>query len=80
MMSFSEFMKKTRVKAEVTQRTLSEETGYSVAFVGAWEQGKAYPPKTCFAKLAKLLKVDEDLIKKEVVKCKIKKIEESYQN
>ena len=79
MMSFSEFMKKTRVKAEVTQRTLSELTGYSVAFVGAWEQGKAYPPKACLAKLSKLLKVDEDLIKKEVIKCKIRKIEESYQ-
>ena len=78
MMSFSEFMKKTRTKAEVTQRKLSDETGYSVAFVGAWEQGKAYPPKTCFAKLAKLLNIDEETIKKEVMKCKIKKIEESY--
>ena len=78
MMSFSEFMRKTRVRAEVTQRMVSQETGYSVAFVGAWEQGKAYPPKKVLGKLAKLLNVEADALEKEVLKCKIEDLKAKY--
>lgn len=78
MMSFSDFIRKTRRKAGVTQRSLSTATGYSVAFIGAWEQGKAYPPKESLAILSKLLKVNKETIIDEVVKCKESKIRERY--
>lgn len=78
MMSFSQYMKKTRTAAGVTQRHLSAETGYSVAFIGAWEQGKAYPPYSVLGKLSKLLKIEKDSLLKEVVKWKKEEVESKY--
>jgi len=77
-MAFSEFMKKKRVEANVTQRTLSAETGYSVAFIGSWEQGKAYPPRKVLGKLGKLLGISPELLEKEVLKCKIERLKQRY--
>lgn len=78
MMSFDFFIKKKRIKAGITQRKIAEETGYSVPFVGAWEQGKCYPPKKVLPKLAKLLETDVEEIEKEILKCKFEKLKRQY--
>jgi len=58
---FSDYLKKKRVEAGVTQAVVSKKLGYKTPqFISHWERGRAHPPIKAISKLIKLYDIDAD--------------------
>lgn len=55
--------KSLRLKAELSQREVSEKLGYSTPqFVSNWERGVSFPPLEALSELARLYNVDKETL------------------
>lgn len=55
--------KSLRLKAELSQREVSEKLGYSTPqFVSNWERGISFPPLEALPELARLYNVDKETL------------------
>lgn len=60
-LSFSQYLKESRMAAGLSQRDVSEKLGYTTSqFVSNWERGMSTPPNKAVKKLVELYKVPMD--------------------
>lgn len=57
-MPFSDKIKKARIDKGISQPEIADYFGFTPQFVSNMEQGKAYPPASCFSKLMKKLDLE----------------------
>lgn len=62
---FGKFLRRKRIKAGVTQKSLAAKLGYHPQYIHNWEAGKASTPVSSIPMIAKLLGIhmDEIIIK-----------------
>lgn len=75
MRKFGAIVKKARVKAGLTQKNVSEKLNYATPqFVSNWERGLSVVASNDIKKLAQILNIDVELIRKAVTKHKTEAI------
>ena len=75
--ALSRYFKKARLKADLSQKYVSEKLGYSnTQIISKWEKGLCTPPETKIKKIVNLYKIDEKEFVKIILELRKEEIED----